>query len=565
MFRTIHGAKAFVLATLALTTALVPVSSKPLAADIGASVTREHRAPASVKAFDPTTLDLPDVIAALESGVTSSEALVEAYLARINAFDDAGPRLNAVLSLNPDALAIARERDRDRAAGLIRGRMHGVPVLLKDNIETADPLPTTAGSLALAANVNRRDSPLAAGLRAAGAIILGKTNLSEWANFRSTDSISGWSAMGGQVRNPYALSRSACGSSSGSGVSAVMGFAAGTVGTETNGSILCPSSMNGVVGVKPTVGLVSRSHIVPISSSQDTAGPMTRSVRGAAIMLTAMAGSDANDPATAESDARRTDYAAALTGRGLTGKRVGVMRFAQGDDPRLIARFDAAIETLRAAGAETVEIEAFEPPDTLWGKAFLVLKAEFKATLNAYLASTTDAVTVRSLEDLMAFNTANASRELALFDQDILEQSAQAPDLDTNEYREAVATIQMETRQNGILKLLKDHDLDLLIAPSRPPSFMIDVIHGDQYPGGTGADWMAAMAGYPNVTVPMGLVAGLPVGLSFMGPAWSEAMLLDAAYTYEQARPSIARPTLAPNLSKQPGIAEALDPPLSPE
>ncbi|MGF1455456.1 MAG: amidase [Alphaproteobacteria bacterium] len=535
----------------------------------GASPAAQAPAPAreatETLAGDLAILDLPGVIAALESGSVTSEALVAAYLMRIRTYDDAGPRLNAVLSLNPDALAIARERDRDRAAGLVRGRLHGVPVLLKDNIETADPMPTTAGSLALAQNVNRRDAPLAAGLRAAGAIILGKTNLSEWANFRSTDSISGWSAVGGQTRNPYALARSACGSSSGSGVAASMGFAAGAVGTETNGSILCPSSMNGVVGVKPTVGLVSRSHIVPISSSQDTAGPMTRTVTGAAILLTAMAGSDGNDPATAEADARRTDYAAALTGKGLQGKRLGVLRFAQGDDPRLIALFDEAIAVMEAAGAETVEIEAFEPPDALWGKAFLVLKAEFKATLNAYLAGTTDAVTVRSLNDLMAFNTEHSTRELVLFDQDILEQSSAAPALDTEDYRDALATVRSATRTNGILALLKEHDVDLLVAPSRPPSFMIDVVHGDQYPGGTGADWMAAMAGYPNVTVPMGLLAGLPVGVSFMGPAWSEVLLLDAALAYEQGRDALAPPSLAPSIAVRPAIADAVDPPLPPQ
>ncbi len=511
---------------------------------------------------DLTALRMDDIIARLADGRVTSEALVEAYLARIAALDRRadGLALNSVLTLNPDAAAIARERDRDRALGLIRGPLHGVPILIKDNIETADPIPTTAGSTALAANENGRDAPVVAGLRAAGAIILGKTNLSQWANFRSTESISGWSALGGQVRNPYALSRSPCGSSSGSGVAARMGFAAGTVGTETNGSIMCPSSMNGIVGVKPTVGLVPRTHIVPISSSQDTAGPMTRSVTGAAHMLTAMAGSDPEDPATAEAGLHATDYAAALTGKGLEGKRVGVLRFALSEDPRLAAVFEGALETVKAAGAETVDIEEFDVPDSFWGQAFTVLRAEFKATVNAYLATTGDGVTARSLEALIAHNAAHGERELALFDQDIFEQSLEAPSLNEAAYVEARNTIRRLSRQEGVLRLMKEHDVDLLIAPSRPPSFMIDVVHGDQYPGGVGADWLAAIAGTPNVTVPMGMIKGLPVGLSFMGAPWSEALLLDAAYTFEQGHEPIPAPTLAPTLHGLPGIAGAVDP-----
>lgn len=509
---------------------------------------------------DITSWEMGKVSEGLQSGRITSVELVTAYGARIAAFDRKGPRLNSVIALNPQAMEIARERDAERKRGETRGPLHGIPILVKDNIETADPLPTTAGSTALLNNRNDRDAPVIARLRAAGAIILGKTNLSQWANFRSTDSISGWSSVGGQVRNPYSIDRNACGSSSGSGTAARAGFAAGALGTETNGSVICPSSMTGLVGVKPTVGLVSRTHIVPISSSQDTAGPMTRSVKGAALLLSAMAGSDPADPVTAEADAKAQDYVEALDAEALKGKRVGVLRFAVGKNPRMKTLFDSALEIIREAGAETVDIAEFEPPEGFRDQAFLVLKAEFKATLNAYLATTTEAVTTRTLKDLIAYNTAQSDRELPLFGQEIFEQSEKAPALEDDEYREAVTAIQTATRENGIERMLSENEVDLLIAPSTAPAFLIEVVHGDQYPSGTGAGWMAAIAGTPHVSVPMGLIQGLPVGLSFMGPKWSEAELLAAAFAYESRREPLPTPRFLPSLAEMPAIGAALDP-----
>ncbi|MEO0612136.1 MAG: amidase family protein, partial [Pseudomonadota bacterium] len=359
--------------------------------------------------------DLPTLAAKLRGGDITSEALVSAYLARINAIDRAGPQLQSVLTVNPDALRDARALDALLADGTVKGQLHGVPILLKDNIESADAMATTAGAMVLKENVTGRDSPLVAGLRASGAVILGKTNLSQWANFRSNGSISGWSALGGQVRNPHMLDRSPCGSSSGSGAAMAASLAAGTVGTETNGSIICPSNVNGIVGFKPTVGLVSQQYIVPISSSQDTAGPMTKTGRGAAMMLSAMA----------QDGADTLDYSAGLDAGALDGVRVGVLRFSVGDNADIAATFDKALEVLKAAGATLVEIEEFSlDTEDFWTKSRNVLYHEFKATLNNYLAQAAPAVTARTLDAVIAFNKDNAARELALFDQSIFEAAA---------------------------------------------------------------------------------------------------------------------------------------------
>lgn len=481
-------------------------------------------------------MTLPEISAALRAGEVTSEALVQAYIDRINAVDRAGPTLQSVISVNPDALSIARELDAKRASGDPLGPLHGVPILLKDNIESADNLATTAGALALKDNITGRDSPLVAGLREAGAIILGKANLSQWANFRSNDSMSGWTALGGQVHNPHSLDRNPCGSSSGSGAAMAASLAAGTVGTETNGSIICPSTVNGVVGFKPTVGLVSQQHIVPISSSQDTAGPMTKTVRGAAMMMNAMA--------TGEGKA---DYVAALDAGSLAGKRVGVLRFAEGSNADIVELFNAAVAELEAAGAILVEIADNPVTDEdFWPSSRQVLYHEFKATLNEYLASTPDTVTTRTLDELIAFNLENADVELALFDQSIFDISAPLPGLDDAKYIEARDKVQTATRENGIDALVAEHNLDFMVSPSGPVPGRIDPINGDVWPSFPGAGWMAAIAGYPHATVPMGTVHGMPVGFSFIGAKNKDASILSYAYAYEQRTNLRAEPQYLP-------------------
>ncbi|GAB4516520.1 MAG: amidase [Amphiplicatus sp.] len=491
---------------------------------------------------------LPEISAALAAGETTSEALVEAYIARIERVDWDGPRLQSVLALNPGALEDARASDARRAAGAALGPLDGVPILLKDNIESADPMPTTAGALALEDNVTGRDAPLAAGLRAAGAVILGKTNLSQWANFRSNDSMSGWSALGGQVRNPHMLDRNPCGSSSGSGVAVAASLAAGAVGTETNGSIICPSTVNGIVGFKPTVGLVSQSHIVPISFSQDAAGPMTKTVRGAAMMLGAMATGEA-----------KTDYVAALDADALRGARIGVARFAQGENAQVTALFDAALEDLKAAGATLVEIEDFQPAaDDFWSKARAVLEYEFKATVNDYLAEAAPAVETRDLDALIAFNEEHADVELALFDQSLFEASAARGGLDEPEYLEARAAIQRATREEGIDRLLAENEVDVIVSPSGPLPGRIDPVNGDVWPAWAGAGYLAAIAGYPHLSVPMGTVRGAPVGISFIGAKDDDARVLALGYAYEQRTKHRAEPAYLPGAEALPEIAAAM-------
>lgn len=480
----------------------------------------------------------------------SAEAQTRAAIERIEALN---PRLNAVIAVDPAALDQARALDRIRRA---RGPLFGMPILLKDNIEALGDLPTTAGSLALIDNVTGRDAPLVARLRGAGAVIVGKANLSEWANIRSSDSISGWSAVGGQTRNPHALDRNTCGSSSGSAAAVAAGMVPAAIGTETDGSITCPAAVNGIVGFKPTVGLVSRTHIVPISVSQDTAGPMTRNVRDAALLLEAMAGSDPADPATAEADTRREPYAARLSATSLRGTRIGVMRFADGFGTD--AAFEQALGVLRAQGAVLVEIQE-GPSRASYGRdEFTVLLTEFKAGLNAYLATTPATVRTRTLADVIAFNRAN-QRELALFNQDIFEQAEATTGLDTEAYRNARANSLRATGAEGIDKLLREHNVVALVGPTMPAAWLIDAVHGDQYPGG-GAGSLAAVAGYPHLTVPMGAVRGLPVGLSFIGPKWSDGLILSLGYAYEQAANARLEPRLLPSVEESPEVAPLLQP-----
>jgi amidase len=489
----------------------------------------------------PATFLVTALLTAPAIAAGPAEDATRAAIARVQRID---PAINAVISLDPTAIAQARQVD---GSGL-RGPMVGVPVLIKDNIEAIGPLPTTAGSLALIDNVTNRDAPLVARLRASGAVILGKTNLSEWANIRSSHSISGWSAVGGQTRNPHALDRNPCGSSSGSGAAVAAGEVDFAIGTETDGSITCPAAINGVVGFKPTVGMVSRS---PISVSQDTAGPITRTVQQAAILLGVIAGSDPADPATREADAHRTNFAAALSTNALRGARIGVMRFAAGFGTD--TQFDAALAVLKAQGATLVEIKSFDDK-AIGGNETKVLHAELKTGLNAYLATTPASVTTRTLADVIAFNTAHARQEMALFGQETFVEAQKTKGLADPAYKLARATSLTAAGVNGIDKMLKANRLDALVGPTMPPSWKIDAVNGDQISGG-GAGSLAAVAGYPHLTVPMGAVRGLPVGLSFMGAKWSDAKILSLGFAYEQASRALVVPRFPRSIEETPEVA----------
>ncbi len=511
--------------------------------------------------YDVVEAGVAELAAAMAAGKVTSEALVEAYRARIEAVDWAGPTLRSVICLNPRADEEARRLDAERRAGAVRGPLHGVPLLIKDNIETDDGTATTAGSLALQDNVTGRDAPVVRRLKDAGAVILGKTNLSEWANFRSAHSISGWSAIGGLVKNPYALDRSAAGSSSGAGAAIAASLAAAGVGTETDGSVTAPASFCGLVGLKPTLGLVSRTHVVPISHSQDTPGPMCRSVEDAALLLTAMAGADPADPATAEADARRIDYAAALAEATLKGKRLGVLTYACGRFvPGVDALFGAALDLLRREGAEVIELTDYRPPEGVGRQEQTVLLTEFKADLNAYLASTPAAVRTRTLADLIAFNR-RTPREVALFGQDLFEAAEATAGLDDPDYLAARAASLAAAGPDGIDRLTSEHRLDALIAPSYGPAWRIDIGAGDHGSGRVSS--LPAIAGYPHLTAPMGLVHGLPVGLSFVGPAWSDAALLALGHAFETVAQARRPPTYLASLEADPAF-EAAAAPLTP-
>jgi amidase len=489
--------------------------------------------PAAVRAeFAVEEASLAELAAAQAEGTASSQDLVRAYLERIERLDRAGPRLNAVIELNPEALAIAATLDAERAAGTLRGPLHGIPILLKDNIDTGDRMQTSAGSLALLGEPAAQDSSVAARLRAAGAVILGKTNLSEWANFRGRRSSSGWSSRGGQTRNPYALDRTPCGSSSGSGVAAAASLAGAAIGTETDGSIICPAAINGLVGIKPSIGLVSRAGIVPISGSQDTAGPMARSVADAALLLQALVGADPRDRATADVAEHTADYVAALDPQALKGARIGVVRQLAGFHAGVDQRFDAAVEALRAAGVEIVEGIELPTRAEAARNEFTVLVHEFKDDLNAYLA-TRSGVPATDLDAVIAFNVANAERVLPWFGQQLLEQAAASGGRADVDYQKAQADARRLAGPEGIDKAMAEHRLDALIAPSNGPAWPVDWVNGDAFGGGSSG--MAAISGYPNISVPMGLVHGLPVGINFFGARYSEAKLIGYAYAFEQA------------------------------
>jgi amidase len=473
---------------------------------------------------------------------------VEQYLARIDAVDRSGPTLRSVIETNPDALTIADRLDAERRSGRTRGPLHGIPVLIKDNIATADRMMTSAGSLALAGARPPKDAFIVTRLREAGAVILGKTNLSEWANFRSTHSTSGWSGRGGLARNPYALDRNTSGSSSGSGAAIAASLAAAAVGTETDGSIVSPSNTNGLVGIKPTVGLLSRSGIVPIAHSQDTAGPMPRTVADAAVMLSAMIGVDGDDPATRESGTKGSpDYTTALDPNGLKGARLGVVRNRLwGYSPAMDRIAEAAIADMKKQGAVVVDPANIPTLGQFDDTEFDVLLYEFKADLNKYLVSLGPASPVHSLKDVIAFNDAHASEELQYFGQEIMTMAEKKGPLTEAKYRAALAKNHRLSRTLGIDAVMTQHRLDALVAPTGGPAWLTDLVNGD---GGTanapGPSTVTSVAGYPHMTVPAGFANGLPVGISFFGRAWSEKTLLRLAYAYEQATRHRRPPTFA--------------------
>ena len=495
-------------------------------------------------ALDEATID--DLQSRMRSGADTAASLTRQYLERIGAIDQRGPAINCVIELNPDAQAVAAQLDAERKAGRVRGPLHGIPVLIKDNIDTADRMHTSAGSLALADNIAAHDSRVAERLRAAGAVIIGKTNLSEWANFRSTHSSSGWSGRGGQTRNPYALDRTPSGSSSGSGAATAANCCAVAIGTETDGSVTSPSAAASLVGIKPTVGLIGRSGIVPIAHSQDTAGPMARTVRDAAILLGALTGVDPRDAATrASAGHSRTDYTTVLDRDGLRGARLGVARKRfTGYHAATDKVFEAALDLMKQHGATIVDPADIATAGQTDDSEFELLLYEFKADLNAYLSQLSPKVGVRSLADVIAFNSKNASRELRYFGQEIMEQAQKKGPLTEKKYLDDLAKNHRLMGAQGIDATMAKHTLDAIVAPTQGPAWLIDLVNGDAGGGGSFTA-PAAVAGYPHVTVPMGFVRGLPVGISFVGRAWSEPTLLKLAYAFEQAAPARRPPKFA--------------------
>ncbi|WOI37736.1 amidase [Alteromonas sp. CI.11.F.A3] len=542
-------------AAILLCTACAPSQSttKDAAVDSSVENSDEGTISASITSWlDKSALEQAQAIA---EGELSSEALVQGYLARIEKLDG---DVNSILALNPNAIEEAKAADLARKNRMRKGPLFGLPVLLKDNIETSE-LPTTAGAMALVNNDTKRDAPIVARLKAAGAIVLGKTNLSEWANFRSESSISGWSAVGGLTRNPHMLSRSACGSSSGSGAAMALRLASLAVGTETNGSIICPSSMNGIVGFKPTVGLLSRTHIVPISYTQDTAGPMTANVNDAWLMASVMAGVDPKDSAT--KDASKYMLSApqqSMLATDLKGVRVGVVRYRQGDNPHVLSTYERALSSLTAAGAEMVEISDFKQPESFWADSYQVLLSEFHYTINEYLENSPADIPVRSLSELITYNQAS-TRELALFNQDIFEKAVNTDDTKSQKYTSALALVRETAKQNGIDALMAEHKVDVLVAPSNSPAFLIDGVYGDHSPMGfIGIGYLAAIAGYPHLTVPAGEVKNLPVGISFIGKQWYDEKVLRIGSIFQAKHGAYIKPGLLPSRLHNPELLKAV-------
>jgi amidase len=523
-----------------------PLAAEPIPTETAASARRSS--PFSPAPFALEEATLADLQSRMASGKLTAHSITQDYLNRIHELDRAGPTLRHVIETNPDALSIAAALDRERKAGKVRGPLHGIPILIKDNIDTADRMTTTAGSYALAGSIPLQDSTVAAKLRAAGAIILGKTNLSEWANFRSTHASSGWSGRGGQAKNPYVLDRNPCGSSSGSGGAVSANLCALAIGTETDGSIVCPSSANGVVGIKPTLGLVSRAGIIPIAHSQDTAGPMARTVRDAATLLSFLTGADPRDPATSSGGARTPiDYTATLDANGLRGARIGVARskfFGYSDvTDKLI---NDAIAVMQAQGAVIVDPANIETAGKFDDTEFDVLLYEFKADLNAYLASLGPRAPVKTLEDIIRYNDAHKDQEMPYFGQEIMIQAQAKGPLTEKKYIDALANDLKMSRTDGIDATMDKYKLDALVAPTGGPAWTTDLVNGDHFSGASSTP--AAVAGYPNINVPAGFSHELPVGISFFGRAYSEPTLIRLAYAYEQATHHRRAPRFIPTL-----------------
>ncbi len=511
-------------------TAAAAIAAPALARTVGASI---HAQP-NVKPFELDEISIQNLQDGMKSGRFTAYSIVEKYLARIEEIDKRGPAVNSVIELNPDALAIAEMLDKERKTKGPRGPLHGVPVLIKDNIATHDRMMTTAGSLALAGSIPPKDSFVAKKLREAGAVVLGKTNLSEWANIRSSHSTSGWSGRGGLTRNPYALDRNPCGSSSGSAAAVSANLCAVAIGTETDGSVVCPSSINGIVGIKPTVGLVSRSGIIPISHTQDTAGPMARTVTDATILLGALTGRDTEDRATNESNGRaRTDYTQFLDPKGLADARIGVVRKFFGISEAMDKLMNSAIEEMKRQAAVIIDPTDIETADQLRDSELQVFFYELKADLNAYLAALGPGAPVHSLKEIIEFNERNSEKEMPYFGQDNFITSEAKGPLNTKEYLDAVEKIRRLSRTEGIDAIMDKFHLDALVAPTRGPSWLTDLVDGDHHTGSSSTP--AAVAGYPNITVPTGFIFGLPVGISFFGRAYSEPTLIKLAYAFEQA------------------------------
>jgi amidase len=504
---------------------------------------------------DPLELEeaaLSDLRGGLERGSFTARDLVETYLRRIQDLDSRGPSLHSIIETNPDALSVADALDRERKAKGPRGPLHGIPILLKDNIDTADQMTTTAGSLALEGWIARSDAGVAARLREGGAVLLAKTNMSEWANIRSTRSTSGWSARGGQCRNPYVLDRNPCGSSSGSAVAVSANLGAAAVGTETDGSIVCPASANGVVGLKPTVGLLSRAGIIPISHTQDTPGPLCRTVSDAAMLLGVMAGVDPRDPATARASRHaKIDYSQFLRPEGLRGLRIGVARarfFGYNNATDRLAEESLAV--LRRAGAVLVDPADIPHVGDYDGAELQVLLYELKADLNTYLSGTAAKSRSKSLQDVIEFNERHRDREMPYFGQELFLQAQEKGPLTSPEYQKALRQCRRLSRERGIDAILRRNRLDLLVAPTGSPAWPTDLVNGDHFTGSSSTP--AAVAGYPSLSVPMGFAYGLPVNLSFIGPAWSESTLIKAAYSYEQATKHRQKPRYLPSVALPP-------------
>ncbi|MCM3869369.1 MAG: amidase [Pyrinomonadaceae bacterium] len=484
--------------------------------------------------FEFDELTIAELQEGMKSGKLNARGIAGKYLERIEAIDKGGPTINSVIEINPDALAIAEALDRERKEKGARGPLHGIPILIKDNIDTADRMMTTAGSLALLGSIPSQDAFVARRLRQSGAVILGKTNLSEWANFRSNHSSSGWSGRGGQTRNPYVLDRNPCGSSSGSGAAAAANLCAAAIGTETDGSIVCPSSTNSLVGIKPTLGLVSRSGIIPIAHSQDTAGPMARTVADAAALLGALTGIDPRDSATRSSQGKsHSDYTRFLDKDGLRGARIGVARAYFNFNDQVDRRMDELIGEIKKMGAVVVDPADIPTKGKFNDSEFEVLLYEFKADLNAYLAGLGPKAPVHTLKEIIEFNEKNRDKEMPYFGQDILIKAQGKGPLADKKYRQALRQNQLLSRGQGIDFVMRKHRLDALIAPTGGPAWPTDWINGDHFTGGYSSD--SAVAGYPHITVPAGYIFGLPFGISFFGTAYTEPKLIKYAYAFEQA------------------------------